>query len=157
LAGTDVKVHIAFQYRIWMLALLPATLGLGTAALWIYSLNWPCSIDDGGLNFRYRRKVPWRRIRKLIVMRGYLDDRAWRIDIHHRGGVCRIPLYTLQEGDKVGRAILEMFKQKCQVPLSVNSCSSRSAGDIATTCTSGQTRFGTRGAPDCPGQVIHPH
>jgi hypothetical protein len=155
--GTDVKVRIAFQYRIWMLALLPVTLGLGTAALWIYSLNWPCSIDDGGLNFRYRRKVPWRTIRKLIVMRGYLDDRAWRIDIHHRGGVCRIPLYTLQEGDKVGSAILEMFNQRCQVPPSVNSCSSRSAGDIATNLNLRANALRQSQAPDCPGQVIHPH
>jgi hypothetical protein len=68
-----LKLVLAPKYRFWMLALLPITLGLGTAALWARSLNLPCSIDAEGLTFRYGRKVPWRSIRRIGVCRGYLD------------------------------------------------------------------------------------
>jgi hypothetical protein len=40
-----MKVVLASYYRLWMLALFPTTLGVGTLALWWRSLNWPLRID----------------------------------------------------------------------------------------------------------------
>jgi len=106
-----MKVVLAHRYRIWMLALLPATLGVGTAALWARSLSWPASIDAEGLTLRSRRRLAWPAIRQITVVRDYLDGYVARIDIHRRGGVTRIPVHALRDGERVVAMILTMFKQ----------------------------------------------
>ena len=51
----SVKVALARSYRLWMLALLPATLGFGSAVLWIRTVNWPREINSRGLILGARR------------------------------------------------------------------------------------------------------
>ncbi len=106
-----MRVGLAPLYRLWMWLLLPTTLGVGTAVLWLRSLTWPHSIDTEALVLRSRRKVPWGAIRAISVQRHYGDDRASRIDISYRGGRCKFPVRALQDGDGVVAAILAMFKQ----------------------------------------------
>jgi hypothetical protein len=105
-----MKVSLTPQYRILMVALLPTTLGIGTVALWLRSLNWPCHVDEEGVTLRYRRRVPWSLINKVGTWRDYRDGHLSRIDIHHRGRVSRIPIHALQDGEEVARAILDSFK-----------------------------------------------
>jgi hypothetical protein len=105
-----MKVVLAPRYRLWMLALVPTTLGVGTAALWARSLNWPRSVDGEGVTLRYRRKIPWESIRKVCVYRDYLDGHVSRIDIHHQESVSKIPTRPLRDGENVARIILASFK-----------------------------------------------
>jgi hypothetical protein len=106
-----MKVVLAHRYRIWMLALLPATLGVGTAALWARSLSWPARIDAHGLTLRSRRRLAWRAIRQITVVRDYLDGHVARIDIHRHGGVSQIPVRALHDGERIAALILTLFKQ----------------------------------------------
>jgi hypothetical protein len=64
-----MKVTLARQYRIWMLVLLPTTLGLGTVALWWRSRDWPLTIDESGLILRRRTRVDWRFVSNVGVSR----------------------------------------------------------------------------------------
>src|SRR5947209_6580488 len=106
-----MKVALASRYRNWMLALFPTTLGLGTALLWLRSLSWPLSIDEAGLTLRHRGRVGWGSIRKIGLSRSYLDGRVSEIRIHHAGGICRVPMHGLQDGQLVARTIVAMFEQ----------------------------------------------
>jgi hypothetical protein len=107
-----MKVALAPSYRTWMLALIPTTLGVGTAALWLRSLKWPLRIDAAGLTLRYHGWVDWRSVRKIGVSRSYLDGHVSQIRIHHEGGgVSKISVQGLQDGQKVVRTILAMFEQ----------------------------------------------
>jgi hypothetical protein len=65
--GNAMKVALAHRYRAWMFVLLPSTLGLGSAALWLHSLNWPLELDEAGLTLRNHRQVSWDAIRKIGV------------------------------------------------------------------------------------------
>ena len=106
-----MKVALASRYRNLMLALFPATLGLGTAVLWLRSLSWPLSIDEAGIMLRHRRRVEWASIRKIGLSRSYLDGRVAQVRIHHAGGICKIPMHSLEDGQLVARTILAMFEQ----------------------------------------------
>ena len=106
-----MKVALAPQYRMRMLALLPATLGVGTAALWLRSLSWPLRIDAAGVTLRHHRRVDWKSITKIGVSRSYVDGHVAQLRIHHDGVVNKIPLHDLLEGEKVARTILAMFEQ----------------------------------------------
>jgi hypothetical protein len=69
-SGRDaMKVALAPRYRTWMFVLFPSTLGLGSAALWLHSLNWPLELDEAGLTLRNHRQVSWAAIRKIGVSR----------------------------------------------------------------------------------------
>lgn len=115
-----MKVALASEYRIRMFALLPATLGLGTAILWARSLRWPCSIDADGLTLRYRRRVSWKSIDKIDVVRDYCDGRVLRVDIHHNGSVDKIPVRALRDGQSIAAMIIAMFKQGRRARSSAN-------------------------------------
>ena len=104
-----MKIALAPRYRAWMVALLPSTLGLGTAVLWLHSMHWPLDIDPAGLTLRSRRRVAWRSIRRIGVSRSYLDGHISEMRIHHDGGVSKIPINSLENGDRVARIILAMF------------------------------------------------
>jgi hypothetical protein len=106
-----MKVALASRYRNLMLVLFPATLGLGTAVLWLRSLSWPLSLDEAGIMLRHRRRVEWHSIRKIGLSRSYLDGRVSQIRIHHAGGICKIPVHGLKDGQLVARTILAMFGQ----------------------------------------------
>src|SRR5215831_11115982 len=106
-----VKVALASRFRKLMLVLFPATLGFGTALLWLRSLSWPLSIDEAGIVFRHRRRVVWDSIRKIGLSRSYLDGRVSQVRIHHAGGVCKIPVHGLEDGQQVARTILAMFER----------------------------------------------
>jgi hypothetical protein len=107
--GNAMKVALAHRYRTWMFALLPSTLGLGSAALWLHSLNWPLEFDEAGLTLRNHRQVSWDAIRKIGVSRSYRDGHVCQIRIHYDDGVSKIPVHALQDGQTVVRAILTMF------------------------------------------------
>jgi hypothetical protein len=102
---------LAPRYRFWMWILLPWTLGLGSAVLWIRSLNWPLHFDEDGLTLRNHRRMHWGAIRKIGVSRRYLDGRVFEIRIHSQDGVSKIPARALRDGETVVRAILTMFEQ----------------------------------------------
>jgi hypothetical protein len=104
-----MKVALAHRYRTWMLVLFPSTLGLGSAALWLHSMNWPLELDEAGLTFRNHRHVNWASIRKIGVSRSYRDGHVCQIRIHYGDGVSKIPVHALQDGQTVVRAILTMF------------------------------------------------
>jgi hypothetical protein len=107
-----MKVTLALTYRAWMLALFPTTLGLGTAALWWRSLNWPLRVDADGVTLRRHRRLPWSAISRIGVSRSYLDGRVCEMRIHHHGGsVAKIPVRGLRDGERVAGAILTMFKR----------------------------------------------
>lgn len=106
-----MKIALARRYWVWMLALLPATLGVGSLALWLLSLNWPVAFDERGLTLRRRRHLSWRSITKIGVSRNYLDGHIARIRIHYRGGVSNVPTYALQDGHNAAEAILTMFER----------------------------------------------
>ena len=105
-----MKIALAPRYRNLMIALFPTTLGLGTAVLWLYSLGWPLSIDEGGLTLRNHRRVHWYSMRNIAVSRSYLDGHVSEICIHHEGGTSKIPVDRLQDGQDVVRIILAMFE-----------------------------------------------
>jgi hypothetical protein len=107
-----MKVALARGYRNWMFALLPATLGVGTAVLWARSLRWPRDIDAHGLTLGYRRKVSWRSIERIGVWRDYCDGDVSRIDIHHDGSVERVPVRSLRDGQMIASTILARFKER---------------------------------------------
>jgi hypothetical protein len=92
-----------------MFVLLPSTLGLGSAALWLHSMNWPVEFDDAGLTLRNRRQVSWSAIRKIGVSRSYRDGHVSQIRIHYFDGVSKIPVRALHDGQTVVRAILTKF------------------------------------------------
>jgi len=106
----SMKIELAPNYRNWMLLLLPTTLGVGTAALWLISLGWPLSVDEEGLTLRDHRRVGWGSIRKIGVSRCYLDGHVSQIRIHHETGVANIRIDRLQDGQDVARIILAMFE-----------------------------------------------
>jgi hypothetical protein len=94
-----------------MLALLPSTLGLGSAFMWLQSLHWPLDVDELGLTLRNHRRVKWGSITKIGVSRSYVDGHVSEIRIHDEAGVRRIPTNALQDGQRVVRTILTIFKQ----------------------------------------------
>jgi hypothetical protein len=104
-----MKVALAPRYRTWMFVLFPSTLGLGSAALWLHSMNWPLEFDEAGLTLRNHRHVNWASIRKIGVSRSYRDGHVCQIRIHYGDGVSKIPVHALQDGQTVVRAILTMF------------------------------------------------
>jgi hypothetical protein len=106
-----MKIALAPRYRLWMLALLPSTLGLGSAVLWLRSLNWPLDLDEEGLTLRNLRQVNWHSITKIGVSRGYLDGHVSEIRVHYDGGVSKIPAHALKDGQMVIGTILAMFEQ----------------------------------------------
>ena len=105
-----MKVALAPQYRSWMLALLPATLGVGTAALWFRSRNWPLSVDAAGVKLRSRRRVGWSSINKISVSCSYLEGHVSQMRIHHTHGVDKVPVGVLADGQEVVKAILDTFE-----------------------------------------------
>jgi hypothetical protein len=107
-----MKVALASRYRSLMVALFPVTLGLGTAVLWLRSLNWPLSIDETGITLRHRGRIEWYSIRKIDLLCSYLDGRVSQMRIHHAGGVCKIPVRGLEDGQQVARTIIAMFEQR---------------------------------------------
>lgn len=106
-----MRVALAPRYRNLMFVLFPVTLGVGTAALWFRSLNWPLDIDGAGLRLRSRRYLDWRSIKKIGVSRSYRDGHVSQIRIHHAGGVSKIPTDGLEQGQHVARIILAIFEQ----------------------------------------------
>lgn len=106
-----MKVALALRYRGWMFALFPATLGLGTMALWLRSRNWPLTIDESGVRFRSHRFVNWGSVTKIIVSRSYLDGHVSQILIYHSGAVVRVAVSGLYDGQSVVHAMLFMFKR----------------------------------------------
>jgi hypothetical protein len=124
-----MKVALAPQYRMWMFALFPTTLGLGSAALWLRSLSWPLRIDATGLTLRHHRRVDWRAIKRIGVSRSYLDGHVSQLRIHHDGGVSKVPLHDLQDGEKVARTILDMFQQTHRVRALEQRVDAESASD----------------------------
>jgi hypothetical protein len=106
-----MKVALASSYRLWMLALFPTTLGVGTVALWWRSLDWPLRIDADGVTLRHHRRLPWNAISRIGVSRSYLDGHLCEMRIHHHGTISRIPVRRLRDGEEVAGAILTMFKR----------------------------------------------
>jgi hypothetical protein len=104
-----MKVALAPRYRTWMFVLFPSTLGLGSAALWLHSLNWPLELDEAGLTLCSHRHVSWAAIRKIGVSRSYRDGHVCQIRIHYGDGISKIPVPALQDGQNVVRANLTMF------------------------------------------------
>ena len=104
-----MTVALAPQYRTWMFVLFPSTLGLGSVALWLRSMNWPLELDKSGLTLRNRRQVSWAAIRKIGISRNYRDGHVCQIRIHYGDGVSKIPVHALQDGQRVVRTILTMF------------------------------------------------
>jgi hypothetical protein len=107
-----MKVALAPSYRNRMFALLPATLGVGTAVLWARSLRWPRNIDADGLTLGYRRRVPWRSVERIGVWRDYCDGDVSRIDIHHGGSVDKVPVGALRDGQMIASTILALFDER---------------------------------------------
>jgi hypothetical protein len=106
-----MRVALAPQYRSWMLALLPATLGVGTAALWFRARNWPLDVDEVGLRLRSQRHVSWSSINKIGVSRSYLDGHVSLMCIHHACGVSKVPVRGLKDGQEVVKTILATFER----------------------------------------------
>jgi hypothetical protein len=95
-----------------MFALLPSTLGLGSAALWLHSLNWPLTVDEAGLTLRNRRQMGWVSVEKIGLSRSYLDGHVSQLRIHFDdGGVSKIPVRALHDGQTVVKTILTNFKR----------------------------------------------
>jgi hypothetical protein len=104
-------------YRTWASALWLTAIGGKAAALWSRSSNWPLSIDADGLTLRYWRtvpcrRVPWSSISRIGVSRSYLDGHVCEMRIHHRGGVSKISVRGLRDGEEAVGAVLTMFKRK---------------------------------------------
>jgi hypothetical protein len=106
-----MRVHLARRYRTWMWLLLPSTLGLGTAALWAHSLEWPLIIDAEALTLRSRRKLSWSKIRKITTHRDYGDDRILQLDIQTASSQWRIPMRGLEDAQTVAVTIVSVFRQ----------------------------------------------
>lgn len=88
---------------MWLL-LLP-TLGLGTAALWLWSLRWPQAVEDDGIRLRSGRHLPWEAIKGLGVIKHRFDTGLSRVDIHFDGGIARVPMRFIANGEAVAREI----------------------------------------------------
>jgi hypothetical protein len=106
-----MKVCLAPRYRHWMWILLPTTLGVGTALLWMLSLGWPRAIETETLTLRGRRKIRWGEIIAIKLRCDYTDGRVTRIDVHHPRGRSRIAVNALLNGQDVATIILGSFKR----------------------------------------------
>jgi len=104
-------VHLAAKYRIVMWSLLPLTLGIGPAVMWLWALRWPRRIDKNGLTSRYGRRVPWSAIKKIGVLKDSREgeSRTIRLEIHFDRGVIRAPMWAFADGEKVAREIRTSF------------------------------------------------
>jgi hypothetical protein len=105
-----MRVALARQYRTWMMALLPTTLGLGSLLLWLRTLAWPLTVDEAGITLRGRRRVGWGEITKIGVSRSYLDGHISQIRIHYGRRVSRVPTRFLRDGRGVAELILTSFQ-----------------------------------------------
>jgi hypothetical protein len=120
-----MEVNLSPSYRAWMVALLPATFGIGTTALWVRSLRWPRTVDvRQGITLRYRRQLPWDAITKIRVVQSYLDGHVLRLEIHYRGGICKIPIHAIRDGENVARTIIASFRRKRRSASSVTTVAS---------------------------------
>jgi hypothetical protein len=108
--GESMKVELSSRYRLWMCALAPMTLGVGTAVLWLRSRHWPLLLCAEGLILRCGERVKWTSIAKISVRRDYLDDHINQIELHHHGTVIKIPVGGLVDGEGVAEIILTAFK-----------------------------------------------
>jgi hypothetical protein len=106
-----MKVCLSPRYRLWMWLLLPTTLGLGTALLWMLALGWPREIEPETLTLRGRRSIRWREICAVKLRCNYMDGRITRIDVHYPRGRSRIAVNALQNGQVVAAIILASFKR----------------------------------------------
>jgi hypothetical protein len=105
-----MRVALARRYRIWMLLLLPVTLGLGTLVLWLRSLKWPRRIDDCGITLRCRYRLDWGSIKRIGLSRSYVDGHCAEIRIHHAWGTSKVPVDDLQDGETVVQVMVEKFE-----------------------------------------------
>jgi hypothetical protein len=128
-----MKVALASHYRLWMYALFPVTLGVGTAALWARALDWPLDVDADGLTLRHHRRLPWNAIGKISVRRDYCDGRISRLDIHHDHRISKIPISALHCGEEVAEVILTSFK---------HAQNDRTAGPLAAIAPRSASRQG---------------
>jgi hypothetical protein len=106
-----MKVCLAPRYRLWMWLLLPTTLGMGTALLWMFSLGWPRAIGTETLTLRGWRRIRWGEITAIKLRCDYMDGRITRIDVHHPRGRSRIAVNALLNGQVVATIILASFKR----------------------------------------------
>src|SRR5262249_52888354 len=114
--ATSMKVCLAPNYRLWMWFLLPTTLGVGTALLWMLSLGWPSAIEPETLTLRGRRRIRWGEITAIKLRCDYMDGRITRIDVHHPRGRSSIAVNALRNGHVVAAAILAGFKRARRGP-----------------------------------------
>jgi hypothetical protein len=105
-----MKVVLARYYRIWMLVLLPTTVGLGTVALWLRSIRWPLWINERGVVLRrHHGRVGWNSVSKIALARRYIDGRCSQIRIYHGKRISKIPVDALEDGQAGAGAMIAMF------------------------------------------------
>lgn len=105
-----MKVELALRFRIWMLLLLPLTLGVGTVAMWVWAQRLPRWVDNNGIQFRNGRFLRWAEVKRLGVIEQSFSDETARIDLYFKDGTSRIPLTFLADGTYVGDAIRSHFR-----------------------------------------------
>jgi hypothetical protein len=103
-----MKTTLVPRYRARTFPLLP--MGLQLAARWRRDLDCQVRIDADTLTLGDNCKVPWKSISRIGVLRSCLDGHASEVRIHHHGGVSKILVRTLRNGDKVVTDILTMFE-----------------------------------------------
>jgi|HubBroStandDraft_6_1064221.scaffolds.fasta_scaffold959493_2 hypothetical protein len=94
-----------------MWALLRAPLGLGTDAGWLGNYGRRLRIDAVGVTLHRYSRIEWRSVRRVGVSRSYIDGHACQVSLHHEGGVSRIDVQSLPDGERIVQIILAMFKQ----------------------------------------------
>jgi hypothetical protein len=100
-----MDVRLADRYRFWMWLLLPLTLGLGTVILWAWALRWPRQLTTRGIRLRGGQFVDWSDIKRLGVTEGQFDHETIQLDLYFNGGVARVPVRYLDNGEQAAAAI----------------------------------------------------
>jgi hypothetical protein len=114
-----MDVRLAQQYRSWMVALLPLTLGLGTLVLWARALRWPRRLERDGMRLRNGRFVRWKDITRIGVTKREFDEETVKLDLYFAGGSARVPLRYLQDGERTPPPCAAIIRGRARIGRSV--------------------------------------
>ena len=108
-----MDVRLAREYRSWMVALLPLTLGLGTLVLWVRASRWPRRLERDGVRLRNGRFVRWKEITRIGVTKREFDEETVNLDLYFADGSARVPVRHLQDGERIAAAVRRHYPRKC--------------------------------------------
>ncbi|TCK31597.1 hypothetical protein EV667_1708 [Ancylobacter aquaticus] len=101
-----VVARLNGRFLLWFIVLLPLTLGVGSAILWLRRRFSVYQVDEAGVTLWAGRNLPWRKVRNFHFrkrMEG-AGPRITRVDIQFEVGRGFIAPEWLANGDELVQA-----------------------------------------------------